>query len=77
MNNQKYIDINDIEVQPKDEDKEKKRLLKAINLIDEFITKFVSKIEYFKMTLESQINQPQLTLINSPLLTNTIFVKLF
>ena len=71
MNNQKYIDINDIEVQPKDEDKEKKRLLKAINLIDEFITKFVSKIEYFKMTLESQINQPQLTLINSPLLTNT------
>ena len=63
MNNQKYIDINDIEVQPKDEDKEKKRLLKAINLIDEFITKFVSKIEYFKMTLESQINIFEMVLL--------------
>ena len=64
MSNQIYIDINDINVKQKEENNSKKRILKAINLIDDFVTKFVSKIEYYKLTLESQINQPQLTLIN-------------
>ena len=45
----------------------KKRFHKAINLIDDFVTKFISKIEYYKMTLESQINNAKLTLINTPL----------
>ena len=44
-----------------------KRLSKAINLIDDFVTKFISKIEYYKMTLESQLNKTQFNLINSPL----------
>ena len=70
MNNQIYLDINDINSHPKEENNNTKRILKAINLIDEFVTEFVSKIEYYKMTLESQLNQPQLTLINSPLLIN-------
>jgi len=70
MSNQIYIDINDINVKQKEENNSKKRILKAINLIDDFVTKFVSKIEYYKLTLESQINQPQLTLINSPLSIN-------
>jgi len=70
MSNQFYIDINEINAKQKEENNNKKRILKAINLIDDFVTKFVSKIEYYKLTLESQINQPQLTLINSPLLIN-------
>ena len=70
MNNEFYIDINEINAQQKEEDNNKKRILKAINLIDDFVTKFVSKIEYYKLTLESQINQPQLKLINSPLIIN-------
>ncbi len=45
----------------------KKRIHKAINLIDDFVTKFISKIEYYKMTLESQINKAELTLMNRPL----------
>ena len=71
MNNEFYIDINEINAQQKEEDNNKKRILKAINLIDDFVTKFVSKIEYYKLTLESQINQPQLKLINSPLIINS------
>ena len=55
MSNQIYIDINDINVKQKEENNSKKRILKAINLIDDFVTKFVSKIEYYKLTLESQI----------------------
>jgi hypothetical protein len=50
-----------------EEIKNKKRFHKAINLIDDFVTKFISKIEYYKMTLESQINNAKLTLINTPL----------
>ena len=46
----------------------KTNLLKAIDLIDDFVTKFISKIEYYKMTLESQINQTHLKLMNKPLL---------
>ena len=45
----------------------KKRIRKAINLIGDFVTKFISKIEYYKMTLESQINKAELTLMNTPL----------
>ena len=68
MNNQIYTDINEIKYTEGEENKNKKRILKAINLIDDFVTKFISKIEYFKLTLESQYNQQQLTLINAPLL---------
>ena len=68
MNNQIYTDINEIKYTEGEENKNKKRILKAINLIDDFVTKFISKIEYFKLTLESQLNQQQLTLINAPLL---------
>jgi len=50
-----------------EEIKNKKRFRKAINLIDDFVTKFISKIEYYKMTLESQINKAKLTLMNEPL----------
>jgi hypothetical protein len=50
-----------------EEIKNKKRFHKAINLIDDFVTKFISKIEYYKMTLESQINKAKFTLINTPL----------
>jgi len=53
-----------------EESQNKKRILKAINLIDDFVSKFISKIEYYKMTLESQLNQTQLNLVNSPLLPN-------
>ena len=53
-----------------EESQNKKRILKAINLIDDFVSKFISKIEYYKMTLESQLNQVQLNLMNSPLLPN-------
>ena len=70
MNNQYFPDIIDNNYQKKEENDNKKRLLKAINLIDDFVTKFISKIEYYKLSLESQINQPQLTLINSPLSLN-------
>ena len=66
MNNQLYIDINNIDFQQNDENKNNKRILKAINLIDEFVTKFISKVEYYKLTLESKINQTQLKLINTP-----------
>ena len=66
MNNQIFTDINEIKFEEEEKNKNKKRILKAINLIDDFVTKFVSKIEYFKLTLESQLNQNQLTLINSP-----------
>ena len=55
MSNQFYIDINEINAKQKEENDNKKRILKAINLIDDFVTKFVSKIEYYKLTLESQI----------------------
>lgn len=55
MSNQFYIDINEINAKQKEENNNKKRILKAINLIDDFVTKFVSKIEYYKLTLESQI----------------------
>ena len=50
-----------------EEIKNKKRFSKAINLIDDFVTKFISKIEYYKMTLESQINEAKLNLMNTPL----------
>ena len=70
MNNQINIDLDEINIKHKEENNKEKRILKAINLIDDFVTKFVSKIEYYKLTLESQINQSQLTLINSPLLIN-------
>ena len=66
MNNQIFADINEIKFEEEEKNKNKKRILKAINLIDDFVTKFVSKIEYFKLTLESQLNQNQLSLINSP-----------
>ena len=66
MNNQIFTDINEIKFEEEEKNKNKKRILKAINLIDDFVTKFVSKIEYFKLTLESQLNQNQLSLINSP-----------
>ena len=66
MNNQIFTDINEIEFEEEEKNKNKKRILKAINLIDDFVTKFVSKIEYFKLNLESQLNQNQLSLINSP-----------
>ena len=69
MNNQIYTDINEIKNIEKEKNKNKTRILKAINLIDDFVTKFVSKIEYFKLTLESKLNQNQLTLINTPSLT--------
>ena len=46
--------------------KNKKRIQKAINLIDDFVTKFISKIEYYKMTLESQLNQAKIAPINLP-----------
>ena len=46
--------------------KNKKRIQKAINLIDDFVTKFISKIEYYKMTLESQLNQAKVAPINLP-----------
>ena len=70
MNNQINIDLDEINIKHKEENNKEKRILKAINLIDDFVTKFVSKIEYYKLTLESQINQSQLTLLNSPLLIN-------
>ena len=70
MNNEFETDINEINLPKKENNKIKTRILKAINLIDDFVTKFISKIEYYKLTLESQLNQPQLTLINSPLLLN-------
>ena len=54
MNNQLYTDIYEIKFTEGEENKNKKRILKAINLIDDFVTKFISKIEYFKLTLESQ-----------------------
>ena len=56
MNNQIFTDINEIKFEEEEKNKNKKRILKAINLIDDFVTKFVSKIEYFKLTLESQLN---------------------
>ena len=70
MKNDIFPDIFDNKNQKKDENNNKKRLLKAINLIDDFVTKFIGKIEYYKLSLESQINQPQLTLVNSPLSLN-------
>ena len=51
-----------------EESQNNKRIHKAIKLIDDFVTKFISKIEYYKMTLESQLNQVKL--MNSPLPTN-------
>ena len=36
----------------KDQEQDKgTKIIKAINLIDDFVTKFISKIEYYKMTL--------------------------
>ena len=76
MNNQIFTDINEIKLEEEEKNKNKKRILKAINLIDDFVTKFVSKIEYFKLTLESQLNHNQLTLINTPsLIQNTDDIK--
>ena len=73
--NQVYTDINEINNKEIEKNKDKIRIKKAINLIDDFVTKFVSKIEYFKLNLESQLNQPQLTLINNPLLISNDNLK--
>ena len=47
MNNQINIDLDEINIKHKEENNKEKRILKAINLIDDFVTKFVSKIEYY------------------------------
>ena len=61
------LNINLESDQNKDLLKNKKIILKAINLIDDFVTKFISKVEYYKMNLESKLNNVQSELINRSL----------
>ena len=58
--NQLNINFNSNE--EKEEAKYKEKIHKAINLIDDFVTKFISKIEYYKLTLQSQLNKTHLAI---------------
>ena len=63
------FDININSNEEKEELKYKEKIHKAINLIDDFVTKFISKVEYYKLTLQSQLNQVNLKIKNENLLS--------
>ena len=61
------VNLNSESEQNSELNKNKKRILKAISLIDDFVTKFVSKIEYYKMNLQSKLNNSESILVNKSL----------